>query len=146
MDKAERDQRHQDRMECINAVQLVVGTGDLARVDQIGSLLERARLMEEELKSHQSTEDGLAAFERLLRHAEEKGTRQAVDVAGFISAVLGDQPLPLRMLRAQSLEVADDMLAVLDAFRYSRLTLADHIPGGSRRVVRVLGRFSPADA
>ena len=34
----------------------------------------------------------------------------------------------------------DDMLAVLDAFRYARLNLVEHVEGGPRRVSRILDK------
>lgn len=138
MNQAERERRHRGNLARINQVQLVVGTGDLARVDHEGTLLERARLMVEELRSHEATERGLAAFERLLRLVEEGPPGQAARVAAFIAAVWEDQPIRLSALRGFGTEVGDDMLAVLDGQRYARLTLAQHVNGGARRVTRLL--------
>jgi hypothetical protein len=42
--------------------------------------------------------------------------------------------------------VGDDMLAVLDAFRYARLNLVEQVNGGPRRVARVLAKWSLAKA
>ena len=47
---------------------------------------------------------------------------------------------------APASSIADDMLAVLDAFRYARLNLAAHVPGGPARVGRVLGKATLAKA
>lgn len=144
MNQAERERRHRANLERVNQVQLVVGTGDRARVDHEGTLLERARLMVEELRSHEATERGLAAFDRLLRLAEEGpsiGSRQAGD---FIAAVWEDQPLRPSALRAAGADLGDDMVAVLDGLRYGRLTLAEHVRGGPRRVVRLLERRKAA--
>ncbi|HYE40926.1 MAG TPA: hypothetical protein VEB23_13400, partial [Ramlibacter sp.] len=66
MDRAERERRHQASLERINQVELVVGRADRCRVDHEGTLLERARLLAEELRSHEATEAGLAALDRLL--------------------------------------------------------------------------------
>ena len=144
MNQAERERRHRANLERVNQVQLVVGTGDRARVDHEGTLLERARLMVEELRSHEATERGLAAFDRLLRLAEEgpsNGSRQAGD---FIAAVWEDQPLRPSALRAAGADLGEDMVAVLDGLRYGRLTLAEHVRGGPRRVVRLLERRKAA--
>lgn len=144
MNQAERERRHRANLERVNQVQLVVGTGDRARVDHEGTLLERARLMVEELRSHEATERGLTAFDRLLRLAEEGqsiGARQAGD---FIAAIWEDQPLRPSALRAAGSDLGEDMVAVLDGLRYGRLTLAEHVRGGPRRVVRLLERRKTA--
>ena len=145
MNQAERDRRHRANLERVNQVQLVVGTGDRARIDHEGTLLERARLMVEELRSHEATERGLAAFDRLLRRAEEGRPSLAARQAGdFIAAVWDDQPLRPSALRAAGGELGEDMVAVLDGLRYGRLTLAEHVRGGPRRVVRLLERRKAA--
>jgi hypothetical protein len=134
MTQAERERRHQVRLEQINRVQVVAGSGDRARLDHEATLLERARMLELEICSHAATERGLAAFDRLLRVAAQ---RQDADVLAFIDAVWNGQPLPLAALRVDP-GLGDDMLAVLDAWRYARLDLAEQVEGGSRRVARVL--------
>lgn len=140
MNDVERDRRHQANLERINCVQLVVGRGDRLRVDHEGTVLERARLMEEEICSHAATERGLAAFDRLLRLAEERQSRHVDDVLRFIDAVWSREPLPLSTLRGLDQETGDDMLAVLDAFRYARLSLVEHVAGGPVRLARLLRR------
>ena len=144
MSKAERERRHHANLERINGVQLVVGRADRTRVDHEGTLLERARLMMEEISSHDATERGLAAFDRLLRAAEERRSRQARDILEFVAAVWNNQPLPLITLRGLEQEVGDDMLAVLDAYRYARLSLVQHVEGGARRVAKLVGDRRPA--
>lgn len=144
MNQAERERRHRANLERLNQVQLVVGTGDKARIDHEGTLFERARLMAEELRSHQATEGALAAFDRLLRVAEEGQGCGAPSVGDFIAAVWEDQPLRPSALRAVGGDLGDDMLAVLDGLRYGRLALALHVTGGPRRVVRLLERRKKA--
>jgi hypothetical protein len=138
MGKSERERRHQANLDRINRVQLVCGTGDRMRVDHEGTVLERARMMEEEMSSHQATELGLAAFDRLLKRAEERDVRHRRDILAFMAAVWNNKALPLITLRGLEQSVGDDMMAVLDAFRYGRLNLAEHVEGGPRRVARVL--------
>lgn len=144
MGKTERERRHQANLERINRVQLVAGTGDRMRVDHEGTLLERARMMVEEISSHEATERGLDAFDRLLRRAEERDVRHRRDILSFVAAVWNNKPLPLVTLRGLEQTVGDDMLAVLDAFRYGRLTLTEHVEGGPRRVARVLKDWTGA--
>ena len=55
MGKAERQRRHDASLQRIQRMQRVVGQGDRMRVDHEGTLLERARLMVEELRSHEAT-------------------------------------------------------------------------------------------
>lgn len=138
MSQSERERRHHASMERINAVQLVVGRGDRLRVDHAGTLLERARLLGEELRAHEATEHGLAALARLLRIAEEAGPRGAGDIVTFIAAVTEGEPLPLATLRGLDPEIGDDMLAVLDAFRHARVSLPEQVEGGPARVCRLL--------
>lgn len=146
MGKAERDQRHQANLDRINQVQLVAGRGDRMRIDHEGTLLERARMLGEELCAHRATELGLAALDRLVRIAEERPPAQVRDVTGFIAAIWSNKPLPLATLRGLPPEVGDDMLAVLDAFRHARLNLVEQLDGGPLRVKRVLARSSQARA
>ena len=144
MGKTERERRHQANLERINRVQLVCGTADRMRVDHEGTLLERARMMGEEIRSHQATEAGLAAFDRLLRRAEERDPRHRRDILSFVAAVWNNKALPLVTLRGLEQAVGDDMMAVLDAFRYGRLNMAEHVEGGPRRVARVLKEWTGA--
>jgi hypothetical protein len=144
MNHAERERRHQACLEQINQVQLVVGRGDRGRIDQVGTLLERARLMAEEIRSHTATERGLAAFDRLLVSAEGRDTPHTREIVEFVTAVRDNRPLALHTLRGLDPDVGDDMVAVLDAFRYARLNLVEHVEGGPRRVARLLARRSPA--
>lgn len=138
MSRSDRERRHQAALLRIERVQLVVGKGDRLRVDHEGTLLERARLLSEEIQSHRATEAGLEAFDRLLRRIEEHGPRKSRDLVAFLTALWGNQPLPLATLRGPGADAADDMLAVLDAFRHARLSLVEHVPGGPGRVARVL--------
>ncbi len=140
MSQKERERRHQASLERINHVQLVVGRGDRLRIDHEATLLERARLLAEEIRSHQATELGLAALARLLRRAEERDPRHTRDIAVFLGAVRDRRPLPLPLLRGLPQEIGDDMMAVLDAFRYARLDLVASVEGGARRVARVVER------
>jgi hypothetical protein len=145
MSKDERERRHQANLERIQSVQRVVGRADRLRIDHEGTLFERARLTSEEICSHLATESGLAAFDRLLRRAEERDVRQSRDIVRFVAAVWNQQPLALATLRGLEQPIGDDMLAVLDAFRHARLNLAEHVEGGPRRVARVLRKWNLAD-
>ncbi|MBC5784799.1 hypothetical protein H8N03_17750 [Ramlibacter sp. USB13] len=144
MGKTDRERRHQANLDRINRVQLVCGTADHMRVDHEGTLLERARMLGEEISSHQATELGLAAFDRLLRRAEERDVRHRRDILAFIAAVWNNKALPLVTLRGLEQSVGDDMMEVLDAFRYGRLNLAEHVEGGPRRVARALKEWTGA--
>jgi hypothetical protein len=138
MGSLERERRHHACLEKINRVQLVVGQGDRLRIDHEGTLLERARMLSEEISAHGATELGLAAFDRLLRRAEEHDARHTRDILVFVSAVWSNRPLPLHTLRGLDAEVGDDMMAVLDAFRYARVDLVEAVEGGPRRVARLV--------
>ncbi|MDB5898223.1 MAG: hypothetical protein JWP41_1825 [Ramlibacter sp.] len=146
MSKALRERRHQANLRKIQAVQRIAGTGDTARIDHEGTVLERARLMMDEISSHQATERGLQALDRLLRFMERNDSQQARDVVRFIDAIWNNHPLPLMTLRGLDQSVGDDMLAVLDAWRYARLNLIEHAEGGPARVGAMLKKRSLADA
>jgi hypothetical protein len=137
--QSDRERSHLDRLAQINRVQVVVGRADRARVDHEGTLVERARLLCEEIDAHRATERGLAAFARLLRLAEEEHHSPAGrQVIAFLGAVWSGEPLRIASLRAAAPSVGDDMLAVLDAFRHARLNLAEEVEGGAARVARVV--------
>ena len=139
LSQSDRERRHQARLAQINRVQVVVGRADRARVDHEGTLLERARLLSQEVDAHEATERGLSAFARLLRLAEEDPhSRTGQHVIPFLSAVWNGQPLPITALRVPAPAVSDDMLAVLDAYRHARLNLAEQVEGGAAWVARVL--------
>lgn len=136
--QSERARWHQARMQQINGVQVVRGLGDGTRPDHEGTLLERARMLAEEVSSHTATERALAAFDRLLHRVEIGGATSPCEVAGFLAAVWNHRPLPLAVLRGVDESTADDMLAVLDGYRHGRLNLVEHVEGGPRRVVAAL--------
>lgn len=146
MGKSERERRHRANLERINRIQQVVGQGDCMRIDHEGTLLERARLMSEEYRSHGATEAGLAAFHRLLCTAADRGSPHGRDVAAFVSALWSNQPLAMATLRGLDTATGDDMLAVLDAWRFARLNLVEHVEGGPRRVAQVVGQWLPSRA
>ena len=146
MNQAERERRHQANLQRINLVQHVVGRGDRLRIDHEATLLERARLLEEEIASHRATELGLVALERLLRVVEEPQQRHAREVAAFVRVVWRGEPLPIRILRTLPNAVGDDVLAVLDAFRHGRMNLVEQVEGGPARVARALERWTRAPA
>jgi hypothetical protein len=146
MSKALRERRHQANLRKIQAVQRIAGTGDTARIDHEGTVLERARLMMDEISSHQATERGLQALDRLLRFVERNDSPQVRDVLRFIDAIWNNHPLPLMTLRGLDQSAGDDMLAVLDAWRYARLNLIEHAEGGPTRVGAMLKKRTLADA
>ncbi|MEJ5991624.1 hypothetical protein WG902_16595 [Ramlibacter sp. PS3R-8] len=146
MKQTERERRHQQNLQRIQHVQQLVGVGDRTRIDHEGTLIEQARMLEEEICSHRATEAGLAALARLLHLLEEGMSPHVREAAAFVTAIRDVTPLPLPTLRGPDVATADDMLAVLDAFRYGRVSLVEHVEGGARRVgkalekVRVRGR------
>jgi hypothetical protein len=140
MKQAERERRHRLNLQRIQHVQQLVGVGDRARIDHEGTLIEQARMFEEEICSHRATEAGLEALSRLVRLVEEGMSRDVRDTAIFIAAIRDGSPLPLRTLRGIDVGTADDMVAVLDAFRWGRVSLVENVEGGAKRVARALDR------
>lgn len=141
----ERERWHLARLEQINAVQVVRGLGDGTRPDHEGTLLERARMLAEEVNAHAATERALDAFDRLLRSVELATGAPTREVTDFLAAVWNNRPLPLAALRGVDEATGDDMLAVLDGYRHARLSLVEHVAGGPQRVAAAMrGALSPA--
>lgn len=138
MTQNDRERQHRARLAQIDEVQVVAGTGDLARVNHERTLIERARMMAEEVCSHLATERGLQALDRLLRAVEEDSHPQRRDVGHFIESIWNNKPLAPAVLRAVDKRTADDMVEVLDAWRFARVNLVEHVAGGPRRIALVL--------
>jgi hypothetical protein len=144
MTQADRRRRHHARLALIEQVQVVAGEAGHGRLDHEGTLLERARMLDEELTAHRATEAGLAAFDRLLRVLEQRSPAHAGEIADLLDALWNRRPLPLAVLRGVAPRVGDDMLALLDAYRWARVELVNEVVGGPRRVMRVLAARTAA--
>ena len=138
MKAEERERLHQSRLAQIERVQVVAGIGTQAKVNHERTLIERARLMAEEIQSHQATERGIESFERLVDQAADRKSPYRRDIAQFLEAVWNGKPLALGTLRIPISGIGDDMIAVLDAYRYARYDLVALGDGGPRRVSLVL--------
>lgn len=140
MNRAEREHSHEASLRRIETMQLVSGRGDRSRIDHEGTLMERARLTMEEFEAHRATERGLEALDRLLHIAQEAPAGEAGAIFSLLAAVRDHQPLSLDLLRGPPPAVVEDMLAVIDAYRWARLPLVEQVEGGARRVAKVLAR------
>jgi len=138
MTQNDRERQHRARLAQIDAVQVVAGSGDGARVNHERTLIERARMFAEEIASHDATERGLDALDRLLHAVEESESPHTRDVGHFIEAVWNNKPLAISVLRGVDKRTADDMMDVLDGWRYARVNLCEHVRGGPRRIALVL--------
>ena len=94
-----------------------------------------------------ATAKGVTALERLLSLAETRQSGQIEHIASFLGAVWnGKRHFDLYDLRALDVEISDDMLAVLDALRWAKLSVGDMVPNGDQRIEAVLtawGMFGP---
>lgn len=138
MTQSDRERQHRERLAQIEAVQVVGGTGDGARVNHERTLIERARMMAEEYGSHAATERGLEALDRLLRTVEGGASPHRREIGEFIEAVWNNKPLSPGVLRSVDKRCADDMLDVLDAWRWARVNLVESARGGPRRIAAAL--------
>jgi hypothetical protein len=138
MSHKDRERQHRARLAQIEAVQVVAGAGDHARVKHERTLNERARMMADEKGSHAATERGLQALDRLLRTVEDSDSLHKRDIGQFIEAVWNNKPLALCVLRGVDRRSADDMIEVLDAWRWARVNLVENVKGGPRRIATVL--------
>jgi hypothetical protein len=138
MTQNDRERQHHTRLAQIEAVQVVAGTGDSARINHERTLLERARMMSDEYGSHAATERGLQALDRLVRAVEGTHSPYKREIAQFVEAVWNNKPLSLGILRSVDRASANDMLEVLDAWRWARVDLTENVKGGPRRIATVL--------
>lgn len=134
----DRERQHRARLAQIETVQVVAGSGDRARVNHERTLIERARMMADEYGSHAATEKGLQALDRLLRAMDDASIPQSREIAAFIEAIWNNKPLALSVLRGVDRRTADDMLDVLDAWRWARVNLPENVRGGPRRIATAL--------
>lgn len=98
-----------------------------------------ARQCSYEQRATASTLAGGQALERLLRLAESRDSGQILRVALFLGAVWnGARHFDLYDLRALDVEISDDMLAVLDALRWAKVSIDDLAPSAEARIEAVL--------
>lgn len=94
-----------------------------------------------------ATTKGSHALERLIQLAETRQSGQIERIARFIGGVWnGKRHFDLYDLRALDIEISDDMLAVLDALRWAKVSIGDLVPDGDRRIQAVLtawGMYGP---
>ena len=138
MTQNDRERQHRARLAQIDAVQVLAGSGEGARINHERTLIERARMLAEEIASHCATERGLEALDRLLCAVEDGGSPNLRDIGHFVEAIWNNKPLAIAALRGVDKRTADDMMDVLDAWRYARVTLAEHVRGGPRRITLAL--------
>ena len=92
-----------------------------------------------EARATEATNKGVPALERLLSLAETRRSGQIERIASFLGAVWnGKRHFDLYDLRALDVEIIDDMLAVLDALRWAKLSVGEMVPNGDRRIEDVL--------
>lgn len=101
------------------------------------SMQKPANQADWDARARRSTADGGRAFERLLRIAERSETGQARSVAMFIAATVGHCRFDMYCLRPVDVEISDDMLACLDAIRWSKAQLPDLVEDGWERAEAV---------
>jgi hypothetical protein len=96
-----------------------------------------------EVRAHDATARGAEAFARLLDLAEQRDAGQIVRIARFIAGTYNGHAFPFDLfeLRAVDAEIADDMLACLDALRWAQADLHRLVPDGEARVKVVIERW-----
>lgn len=103
-----------------------------------------ARQARVEERASAATEPGLDALNRLLVLAENRNSGQIETIAQFLGAIWnGCRHFDLCALRRLDVEIADDMLAVLNMMRWARVSI-DTVAG--RRIESVLkewGMYGP---
>lgn len=80
------------------------------------------------------------AYARLLELAETRDSGQIRRIAAFVASTYNGQAFPFDLfeLRAVDVDIADDMLACLDALRWGKADLHKLVPDGDRRVRAVI--------
>lgn len=136
MTKQARAREHAESLDEISKLQLL--DGSTRQVDQVGTLKERARMVDFEVAGYTATEKACEAFERLLHLAETRDSGQIAQIASFIAATWGTRRFDLFDLRGLDLVIGNDMLAVMDGIRYGRVAVADMAKDAGGRVQAVL--------
>jgi hypothetical protein len=106
-----------------------------------------AQMQDYAARATEATTKGVTALGRLLTLAETRQSGQIEHIASFLGAVWnGKRHFDLYELRALDVAISDDMLAVLDALRWAKLSVGDMVPSGDLRIEAVLtawGMFGP---
>lgn len=87
-------------------------------------------------RARQAQATAAQAYARLLNLAETRDSGQIRRVAQFIASTYDGETFPFDLfeLRTVDVAIADDMLACLDALRWSKADLYKLVPDGERRV------------
>ena len=98
----------------------------------------------QQFRAAQATLKGAAAYERLLRLAEERNSGQIPRIAAFVAATYNGDAFRLDPfeMRAVDVAISDDMLLSLDALRWACADLYTLVPDGDRRVRAVIDRWN----
>lgn len=101
-------------------------------------------------RASEATTKGEQALERLLALAETRQSGQIERIASFLGGVWnGKRHFDLYDLRALDIEISDDMLTVLDALRWAKVSVGDMVPNGDQRIQAVLqawGMYGPGQS
>ena len=96
-----------------------------------------------ESRASEATNKGALALERLLDLAETRQSGQIERIASFLGGVWnGKRHFDLYDLRALDVEISDDMLAVIDALRWAKVSIGEMVQDGDRRIQSVLSGWN----
>ena len=105
------------------------------------------QISEYDARGSVATAKGAQALGRLLHLAETRQSGQIERIASFLGGICnGKRHFDLYDLRTLDVEISDDLLTVLDALRWAKVSIGDMVPNGDARIEAVLttwGMFGP---
>lgn len=108
-------------------------------VNEEKTQLMRKEDSEREVLSYNATANGIQAFERLLDLAETRDSGQIERIAQFLAWVWGvKKEISCDFLMSLDRAIGDDMLAVLQAIRWNRISVAYLAVNGHKRIPEAL--------
>lgn len=135
MEKRAREEQHHDALQ---RVKRWVARDDDGDEDLEGTKEIHDKLARLEVAGFAATENGIAAFERLLHLAETRSSGQIRYIAEFLAAAWGVTHLHLDTLKGLDEEIGADMIAVLNSVRWHRVGVYAMAVDARKRVPAVL--------
>lgn len=137
--QAKLDELREQHLLTLQALGLFQWRPDFSRSDEASPQKTRAKDCDSEIDSYNATYIAFEAFERLLTLAETRDGGQISRVVQFLAWVWGAHPgFKLDNLKSLDRSIGDDMLMVLNAIRWSRVSVHDMAMNDADRVSKAL--------
>lgn len=112
------------------------------QIDEDGTAEMKVKHRQCEVMAYNATGLGVMAFERLLHLIETRRSGQIERTAEFLAWAWGAEPsLKREFLMSLDRQIADDMVAVLEAMRWNRWSVPDLAVNARSRVPQALQQW-----